>query len=297
MAKATVFNVQRFCTKDGDGIRTTVFLKGCPLDCEWCHNPESKQFSPILAFDHKKCIGCGNCVKECHQNAILTVGQIDRQKCNLCANCVENCVGALQIWGEEQTAEQVFKTVLKDKAFYDNSGGGLTVSGGEPLANLEFTKQLLLLAKQNGINTCIETCGFAKWKKIEQLLPLVDTFLYDIKETDSLLHKKFTGVENGLILQNLEKLSQSGAKIVMRCPIIPTYNDREEHFKQVGILADKLSGVIRVEIMPYHPMGKDKSQKIAKEYKIKNLTFVGKEQSQKWLETISKHTDKSVIIN
>ncbi len=291
-----IFNIQRFCVKDGPGIRTTVFLKGCPLNCVWCHNPESKEKEPIIVYDNSKCVNCNECIKVCEQKAIKDLGEIDRENCNLCGKCISVCCGALELWGESQTKEQVFEIVLKDKAFYDNSNGGLTISGGEPLYNLKFTKELLKLAKQNNVNTCIETCGFAKWENITEIIPFVDLFLYDIKETDSVLHKKYTGVDNSLILQNLKNLSDIGAKIILRCPIIPTYNDRKEHLEQIGVLAETLKGVEQIEIMPYHPMGKTKSQLLGVKYEIEQ-TFSTNEQIEDWAKIISSKTNKKVIKN
>lgn len=292
--KSYIFDIQRFCVKDGPGIRTTVFVKGCPLNCVWCHNPESKQKEPVLAFDKSKCISCAGCVKACTQGAILTQGQVDRNKCNLCGDCVKSCVGALEILGEEAQIDEVLKTVLSDKSFYDNSGGGLTVSGGEPLYSSEFTKQLLQGAKKQGIHTSLETSGFAKWEDLESILPYVDLFLFDIKETDSALHKKYTGVENGLILENLYKLNAAGAKIILRCPIIPGYNDRDEHFKNIAKLSCELENASRIEVLPYHPLGKSKSQLIGQEYQL-DITFPTKDQIQEWIQTISCYTDKKVI--
>lgn len=291
-----VFNIQRFCVKDGPGIRTTVFLKGCPLNCEWCHNPESKTKEKQIAFNIDRCISCGKCVNVCTQNAILQIGVLQREKCNLCGKCVEDCVGALEVWGQEITCEQVFNEVLLDKDFYNNSGGGLTISGGEPLYNIDFTLQLLTMAKQYGINTCVETCGFSKWQNLEKIMPFVDLFLYDIKETDVLLHKKHTGVDNKLILENLFKLDKFGAKIVLRCPIIPSCNDREEHFKAIGELANNLNGVTHIEVMPYHPLGKSKSQQLGMDYKVKG-TFTSEEQIQNWINRIGLYTNKKVIKN
>ena len=292
--KSYVFDIQRFCVKDGPGIRTTVFVKGCPLNCVWCHNPESKQKEPVLAFDKSKCISCGVCVKVCTQGAILGQGQIDRNKCNLCRDCVKSCVGALEILGAEAQIDEVLKTVLSDKSFYDNSGGGLTVSGGEPLYSPEFTRQLLGGAKKQGIHTSLETSGFAKWENLESILPYVDLFLFDIKETDSALHKKYTGVDNELIIENLYKLNESGAKIILRCPVIPGYNDREEHFKNIAKLSRELKNVLHVEVLPYHPLGKSKSQLIGQEYRL-DETFPTKEQIQEWIQKISCYTDKEVI--
>ena len=292
--KNYVFDIQRFCIKDGPGIRTTVFLKGCPLDCVWCHNPESKQKSPILAFDKSKCISCGSCINTCLQKAILTVGVIERDKCNLCSDCVKSCIGALEILGKEIEIDQIILTVLSDKSFYDNSGGGLTVSGGEPLYSAEFTKQLLEKTKKHGIHTCIETSGFGRLEDLESISPYVDLFLFDVKETDSALHKKYTGVDNELILQNLFRINEIGSKIILRCPIIPGYNDRKDHFKNIAKLATQLENVLRIEILPYHSLGKSKSKLIGQEYQI-DATFPSKEQIEEWIRNISCYTDKEVI--
>lgn len=291
--KSYVFDIQRFCVKDGPGIRTTVFLKGCPLNCVWCHNPESKKKQPELSFDESKCIDCGECSKACKHGAILKSGQIDRSKCTICGDCVSSCVGALEILGKNSEAQEVIKNVLLDKSFYDNSGGGLTLSGGEPLYSIELTTQLLKAAKEHGIHTCLETCGFARWEDLESISDYVDLFLFDIKETDKELHKVYTGVDNELILQNLFKLNKMGAKIVLRCPIIPRYNDREEHFKNIAELANRLENVLYIDVLPYHPLGKSKSKLIGEEYQVDG-TFPSKEQVQDFVKMISAYTDKKV---
>lgn len=292
--KDYIFDIQRFCVKDGPGIRTTVFVKGCPLNCLWCHNPESKQKAPQLAFDSSKCLDCGSCVNVCTEGAILSVGEFDRSKCTLCGECVSDCVGALEIMGKDAVLDDVMQTVLNDKPFYDNSGGGLTVSGGEPLFSPQFTTQLLMKAKEQGIHTCLETSGFAKWEVIEALSPYVDLFLFDIKETDTALHNQYTGVDNRMILQNLFKLNEIGANIILRCPIIPGYNDREDHFKAIAKLAEDLNNVSHVEILPYHSLGKSKSRLIGQEYAVK-ASAPDKEQVEEWLEIISSNTSKRIM--
>jgi pyruvate formate lyase activating enzyme len=293
--KDYIFDIQRFCVKDGPGIRTTVFVKGCPLNCLWCHNPESKQKSPQLAFDSSKCLGCGSCVSACANGAIVSVGSFDKSKCTLCGECVKECAGALEIFGREAVHDEVMANVLADKAFYENSGGGLTVSGGEPLYSPEFTTQLLKKAKEQGIHTCLETSGFAKWENLRNIASYVDLFLFDIKETDSDLHKQYTGVDNELILQNLLNLNEIGAKIVLRCPIIPGYNDREGHFKAIGELADRLENVSHVDILPYHSLGKSKSRLIGQEYAV-DADIPNKERVDGWLKNISSYTHKKVVI-
>ncbi len=292
--KCTIFNIQRFCVKDGPGIRTTVFFKGCHLNCVWCHNPESKSPKPILTFRKNKCISCGECVAVCPNHTIAENHLIDRKNCTVCGKCVSACVGALEICGKEMTVEQILQEVSLDADFYKNSGGGLTLSGGEPLLNIEFITQLLSRAKQMGIHTCIETCGHARWEDIKKVAEFVDIFLWDIKETDDSLHKKYTGVSNKLILENLYKLNDLGARIILRCPIIPGFNDREDHFAQIANLANQLSGVEQIEIMPYHPLGKSKSEDIGESYPLPDLTFPSKFQVDEWIKTISYKTNKKV---
>jgi len=296
--KSLVFNIQKFSINDGPGIRTTVFLKGCMLNCLWCHNPESKSPKPQLMFHEQRCIGCGSCLKVC-PNGVHTMGEngehlIDRTKCTACGKCAEACVGALEIVGKEMTVEEVLKEVIKDKVFYDNSGGGMTVSGGEPLMHPEFTLALFKAAKEKGLHTCMETCGCVKWDIIEAMVPYVDLFLWDVKETDSERHKEYTGVSNELILENLHKLNAAGGKIVLRCPIIPGYNDRTEHLQAIGALAEELENVQRVDVEPYHPLGKSKSEGLGKTYPLEELTFPAEEVVKAWIAVISAGTVKPV---
>lgn len=308
--KGLVFNIQKFSINDGPGIRTTVFLKGCMLNCLWCHNPESKSAKPQLMFHENQCIGCGQCLEVCPlglhkfteitsysaegERSVENIHVIDREKCIACGKCAEACVGALEIVGKEMTVEEVLQEVMKDKIFYDNSGGGMTVSGGEPLMHPEFTLALLKGAKEKGLHTCIETCGYARWEDVEALIPYVDLFLWDIKETDSDRHKEYTGVYNERILDNLRRLNAAGGQIVLRCPIIPGYNDREEHLKAIGALAEKLSNVQRVDVEPYHPLGKSKSRDLGKEYPLEELSFPEEEAVKEWIQRISSGTSKPV---
>lgn len=297
-AKRIVFNIQKCCVNDGPGIRTTVFLKGCMLNCLWCHNPESKLMKPQLMLHQNKCIGCLECQKICPRG-LHTVGEdgkhlIDRESCIACGKCADACIGALEICGKEMTVPEIIKEVMKDKAFYDNSGGGVTLSGGDPLLTPDFTLELLKAAKDNGLHTCIETCGHAKWDDVEKLMPYVDIFLWDVKETDSARHKEFTGVTNERILENLRALSKAGAHIILRCPIIPGYNDRREHLEAIGDLATELSGVEKVEVEPYHPLGASKSEDIGKEYPLPDISFQKDETVKEWIEIISSRTKKEV---
>jgi len=296
--KTLVFNIQKFSINDGPGIRTTVFLKGCMLRCVWCHNPESNRRAPQLMFYPAKCVGCRTCLTSC-PNGLHSIGDagehnIDRAHCTGCGTCAENCIGALEIAGKEMTVDEIMTKVMKDNAFYANSGGGMTVSGGEPLMQPVFTLELLKGAKEKGLHTCIETCGYAAWEDIRALIPYVDIFLWDVKESDSALHKQYTGVENRLILDNLRKLNGEGAAIVLRCPIIPGYNDRDEHLRAIAALAEELENVIRVDVEPYHPLGKSKSESLGETYLLENLTFPDDTTVSRWIDTIASGTKKPV---
>lgn len=296
--KGLIYNIQKFCINDGPGIRTTVFLKGCMLNCLWCHNPESKSPKKQLMLHSGRCIGCGKCIAACPENlhSFSESGEhcIERERCTACGKCVEICTGALELVGREVSVEEILKEVMRDALFYKNSGGGITLSGGEPLMQPEFTLALLKAAKEKGLHTCIETCGFAKWEQIETLIPYVDIFLWDYKECDPARHKAYTGVSADVILENLHRLNEAGASVILRCPIIPGYNDREEHFAAIAQLAEELSSVICVDIEPYHPLGKPKSESLGETYALDALTFPTDETVEYWINTISKNTTKPV---
>ena len=219
---------------------------------------------------------------------------IRRGDCLSCGTCTANCVGALELCGKQMTTGEVLEQVLADKVFYEHSGGGMTVSGGEPLFQPAFTIELLKKAKEQGLHTCIETCGFAPWHVIEAVKPYVDLFLWDVKETNSDYHREFTGVPNETILENLRKLDAAGAKIVLRCPIIPGCNDRAEHLKGIGVLAESLQNVQRIDVSPYHPLGKSKSEALDIDYALGDLSFTEEETVQNWIKAIATCTDVPV---
>ena len=264
--QGNIFDIQRFCVHDGPGIRTTVFFKGCPLRCLWCHNPESQKASPSIAYYRAKCIGCGACAAVCERNGhVLTEKEegvlhlLKRDGCITCGSCAAACpTGAIEALGRRVSADEILSEVLRDKLFYKNSGGGLTVSGGEPLMQWQFLTELLSKAKGEGLNTCIETCGYAPKDVIKAVAPYVDTFLFDIKETDDERHKALTGVLFTPIKENLLLLDSLGAKIVLRCPIIPEKNLRDEHLEGIAKIAAGLKGLEAVEVMAYHTLGSSK---------------------------------------
>lgn len=270
-----IFNIQKFCVNDGPGIRTTVFFKGCPLRCVWCHNPESQNRGTQILFHSEKCTCCGKCKN-------LTIDNTDF----FCPN------EAKEICGRTVFSDDVIAEVIKDYEFYKNSGGGITLSGGEPLFQFEFAFDILKKAKENNLHTAIETCGFADKRKIMQIAELTDLFLFDFKETDSKLHKTFTGADNGLIMENLFLLNELKKDIILRCPIIPGYNNRKEHYDKICELANTLTSIIGVEIEPYHSFGESKYKALGRQQP--QILMQTEEQVGEIIDFIAFKTDKSV---
>ena len=271
-----VFNIQRFSVHDGPGIRTLVFLSGCPLRCAWCCNPESQPFGPQLAYNEKKCIGigeCGNCLKVCKEEALLPKGEppqifVDRERCTNCGDCARACPStALAMFGKYMTVSEILSEVQQDSCFYSRSGGGLTVSGGEALFQPEFTLALLKAAREQGIETAIETCGHAKWEFLDSICKYADSIFYDIKSLDPYKHKQFTGVTNELILQNFRKLvgRYPQLPITVRTPIVPGFNDGLEEVARIARFIGQYCGVT-YELMPYHAFGESKYTFLGRRY-------------------------------
>lgn len=245
----TVFNIQRFSIHDGPGIRTTVFLKGCPLRCDWCHNPEGIDPEPHIATFRDRCTDCGFCREIC-----------DGKNCISCGKCVSVCPsGARKRIGERITVDEVMKIVRKDRIYFDESGGGATFSGGEPLYQPEFLLDMLKSCRREDIHTAVETSGFAPWTVLETICPFVDLFLYDIKSMDDEVHRRHTGRSHGLILDNLRKLGKLHGNIIVRMPIIPGVNDSSEQRGGVGEFARTIEGVRDVQELPYHELGRHKA--------------------------------------
>ncbi|MBQ8742294.1 MAG: glycyl-radical enzyme activating protein [Clostridia bacterium] len=256
MTTAIIFDIERNSFVDGPGIRTTVFFKGCNLKCAWCHNPESQDLKPQMMFYRDKCTGCGKCKQVCPSPG----------KCTLCGRCGLFCpTDARKVCGRDYTVEEVLTEVMKDTGFYDNSGGGVTFSGGECMLQIDFLLEILKKCKENGIHTAVDTAGHISFKNFEKILPYTDLFLYDIKLFDSLNHKKYVGVANELILENLKKLFAAGAKIWVRIPIVPGINDRIEEMQQIREFLLDCGKPEKVELLPYHAMGENKYRAIQKE--------------------------------
>jgi pyruvate formate lyase activating enzyme len=267
-----VFDIRRYSIHDGPGIRTAVFFKGCPLSCWWCHNPESQSAAVEMIFRENRCIACQACLAACEQGALAWNGNgpvTDREKCRLCGACAAVCYAeARQQVGREMTVEQVMAEVERDIAFYDESGGGVTLSGGEPLLQRDFLSALLHACRAKEIHTALDTSGFAAWETIERIRGDVDLFLYDLKLIDDARHRRFTGVSNAPILRNLQALSQRGHAIRLRVPVIPGINADDESVRQIGAFAAALPHLNGVDLLPYHAIGIDKYTRFNRAYKL-----------------------------
>lgn len=255
MITATIFDVERNSFVDGPGIRTTVFFKGCNLKCVWCHNPESQDFKPQMMFYKDKCKGCGKCQEICSTP----------ENCTLCGKCTFYCpVDARKVCGKEYTVDEVFAEVIKDKVYYDNSGGGVTFSGGECMLQIDFLLEILKKCKENNIHTAVDTAGHIPFENFEKILPYTDLFLYDIKIIDTEKHKQYVGVGNELILENLRKLFQANAKIWIRVPVISGINDSIKEMQLIKDFLGQNGKPEKIELLPYHAMGENKYNAIDK---------------------------------
>lgn len=281
-ASGIVFDIMRYCVHDGPGIRTAVFLKGCPLHCSWCHNPEGQSNGIELSFREDRCVRCGDCFDLCPNGAVVKEGdryRPARETCMVCGTCVDSCYAeARELVGREMSVGEVMNEILKDLAFFDQSGGGVTFTGGEPLLQIEFVDALLRASKRHGIHTAVETSGFCNWATLERISAATDLFLYDIKIMDDEAHRRFTGVGNGQILDNLARLSLSGNDVVVRMPVLPGINDHEANLRAILEFLTKRTSVQDIHLLPFHRIGKDKSTRLGHQSTMPDLPVPEAEQ-------------------
>lgn len=292
-----LFDIQRFSLHDGPGIRTVIFLKGCGMRCLWCSNPESQSGKQEIGHFENLCVKCLTCVAVCPQKAVSYVDdkiQIDRDKCDLCGICVEQCLhSALKIFGSRSTVEDVVSEALRDKPFYKNSGGGVTISGGEPLIQPEFVIALVKALKEQGVHVAVETAGNVSWDIFEKCKDYVDLFLYDLKAVEDETHARCTGVSSKLILENLNKLIRSGQNIIVRYPMIPTYNNSTADLDDIIRVINEY-GIEEFEILPYHRYGENKFHVLNRPYALKDLEEPDAEETKSVASYIRERTNAKI---
>lgn len=298
MTLPKIINIQRYSIHDGDGIRTTIFFKGCPLKCHWCHNPESQNYGQELFYNVERCSSCLACASVCPEGAIKKLDKgvtTDREKCCTCGKCIDYCINnCRELVGKEYEIKELLKLVDKDSMFYEESGGGVTLSGGEVMSqNIEYLEELVKALKKKGYNVAIDTCGHAPYESYERILPYVDTFLYDIKMMDKEKHKKFMGKSNELILDNLKRISGAGAHINLRIPVIGGVNEDDASMDDIISFLKKEVRVEKVNLLPYHNTGSSKYEKL-------NLIYKGEDfwtPDNDWMEHLKSKFEENGFNN
>lgn len=295
--KGLIFNIQKFSFHDGPGIRTTVFMKGCPLQCKWCSNPESQEILPEIMITEKACIKCGTCLELCKRGAIKqnkSGRHIDRALCDLCMKCALACPAqSLEIMGKFMDVSEVIEEIKQDEIFYHHSEGGVTISGGEPMLQWEFVCDLLKECKKNNFHTALDTCGYTSWAILEKVLKYVDLVLYDIKLMDSRKHKEATGVTNEIILKNAVKVTNT-KRTWLRYGVIPNFNDSESCAEQIAIFSSKLP-FEKVSLLPYHAFGIKKYERLGRPYLMEEI-FSPSEGTMEHVAAIFKSFGMEVTI-
>ncbi len=298
--KGKVYDIQRFAIHDGPGIRTLVFMKGCPLECLWCSTPQTQRSSPDLLYIEVNCNKSLRCVDACPEKAIVFSDkekiEIDRNLCNSCGQCVDACPNqALKLVGDQKTVEQLFQEIMKDRNFYRRSDGGVTIGGGEPTMQQEFVTALLKMCKKTYTHTAMETCGYVIWEQLEKILEHIDLLYFDIKHMDSRIHKEITGVSNEIILENARKASKM-LPIIIRIPLIPGLNDSEDNLVGTAKFAAGLGeNLLRIELLPYHKFGTGIYEQLGREYKLKHIEPPSEEHMNKLKKVIESYGVKVQI--
>lgn len=267
-----IFNIQKCSIHDGDGLRTLVFFKGCPLRCLWCANPESQHYQKEILESPVRCVGCNVCRTVCPQGAIQEDGRIDRTLCDNCFACIDVCYAdSKKIAGTDYTVEALYQEIEKDKGFYTRYGGGVTFSGGEPLTHGSFLTQIAKRCKEGNLHVMVESCGYAKYEEFAPALPYIDAMFMDIKQIDAEKHKAMTGADNALILENIRRIAAFGIPITARTPVIPGYTDQLENIEGIARFIAEVPGIKAYELLAYHEFGKPKYQALGKAYPLEGV--------------------------
>ena len=287
-----IFNIQKFSVNDGPGIRTVVFFKGCPLRCRWCSNPESQLAKVQILHDPKKCLHCHHCIEICPLQAVSLNGEmirIDPLKCDACGNCIPECPGkALNSEGEQKTVQEVLDVVLKDTVFYEESGGGITLSGGEMLSQPKFAEELLKAAKEEGLSTCAETTGYADEEVFHRIAEYLDLILFDLKHWDPVKHNEYTGVTNGLPVSNMKYALSLGKQVLPRIPVIPGFNDSLNDAERFSDLLKEI-GIEQCQLLPFHQFGENKYTLLGREYAYQNVDALHREDLGDYLQVFHRN--------